>query len=150
MSKLFIYYSYSGNGEVVANHIKDKVAEVRRIERKKKLPKNTFGLMMTGGFLAGTKHKDKVLDYDKNIESFDEIIIGSPIWNARIASPINTVLSDLDLKDKKVTFIFYSGSGEAKATVKRIKKEYPEARYIILKEPKKYPEQLDNLNSLFE
>ena len=148
MKKLFVYYSHSGNGDKIANYLKEKGIEVRKVERKKRLPKNTFGLMMTGGFLAVIKHKDKVLEYDKNIEAFDEIIIGSPIWNGRFACPINTVLSDLDLKNKKVTFVLYSGSGEAYKAIMRIHTEYPKATFYILKEPKKYPEQLSVLDEL--
>ena len=149
MSKLFIYYSHSGNGDKVAEYLSARGVQTRKIERKKKLPKNMFGLMMTGGFLAGIKYKDKVLDYDKNIASYDEIIIGSPIWNGRIACPINTVLSELDLSGKKVVFIFYSGSGEAFKAVMRIHKEYPDAIFYILKEPKQYVDQLSSLDNLF-
>ena len=145
MKKLFIYFSYTGSGEAVANFYKENGVEVRPVRRVKKLPKSFFWGIMTGGFLAGTKHKDKLQDYDKNIDGYDEIIIGSPIWNARISSPINRVLSDLDLNDKNVTFVFYAGSGTGKKALKRVNKEYPNAKVIFLKEPKKYPEELSKL-----
>ena len=54
----------------------------------------------------------------------------------------------LNLKDKKVTFLFYSGSGEGEKAVKRVKKEYPEAQIFILKEPKKHPEELSKIIEL--
>lgn len=145
MKKLFIYFSYTGSGETVANFYKENGVEVRSVKRVKKLPKSFFGGMMVGGFLAGTKHKDKLQDYDKNVDGYDEIIIGSPIWNARISSPINRVLADLDLRDKNVTFVFYAGSGTGKKALKRVNKEYPNAKVIFLKEPKKYPEELSKL-----
>ena len=148
MKTLFIYYSYTGNGVVVAEYLKNNNIEVRPITRKKPLPKSFFFGVMTGGFLAGIKAKDKILDFNEDISEFEHIIIGSPIWNARISSPINTVLSKLDLSNKKVTFLLYSGSGEAPKSEKRIHKEYPEAEIIILKEPKKYPEELEKLSSL--
>ena len=148
MKKLFVYYSYTGNGEYVAEYLKTKGYDVREAIRKKKLPKSFFWGVMTGGFLAGIKHKDKLVDFDENIEEYDEIVIGSPIWNGRFSTPINTVLSKLNLKDKKVTFLFYSGSGEGEKAVKRVKKEYPEARIFILKEPKKHPEELSKIIEL--
>ncbi len=148
MKTLFIYYSYTGNGTVVADYLKNSGVEVRPIIRKKPLPKSFFWSVMTGGFLAGVKAKDKINEFDEDISQFDHIIIGSPIWNARLSSPINTVLSKLDLSNKKITFLLYSGSGEASKAEKRIHKEHQEAEIIILKEPKKYPEELEKLSSL--
>ena len=80
-----------------------------------------------------------------NTGNGDRIIIGSPIWNGRFSSPINTVLSKLDLTNKEVTFLFYSGSGEGKHALKRVNKEYPNAKTLILKEPKKHKDELKKL-----
>ena len=146
MEKLFIYYSYTGNGEIVANKLSEKGICVRKVVPKKSLPKSFFWGVLTGGFLAGVKHKTKLLDFDNDVSKYDQIIIGSPIWNGRFSSPINSVLKDTDLNNKDLVFVFYSGSGTANKAVKRITKEYPNAKYIILKEPKKYPEELDKLD----
>lgn len=148
MKSLFIYFSHFGNGEIVSEYLAKKNVEIRRVFREKKLPKSFFALMMKGGFLAGVKHKDKLENYDKDVSRFDHIIIGSPIWNGRIASPINTVLKDIELNKKKVTFVFYSGSGEGKKALKRVNKEYKDAEVIFLKEPKKYKEELAKLDSI--
>ena len=150
MRKLFVYYSYTGNGDEVAKYLRVRGYDLRMVQRKKKLPKSFFFGIMTGGFLAGIKHKDKLVDFDENTEEYDEIVVGSPIWNGRFSSPINTVLSKLSLKDKKVKFVLYSGSGEAPKALKRINKEYPGAEVIILKEPKKYKEELSKLDSFLE
>ena len=123
MKKLFIYYSYTGNGELIANNLKEKGYDLRLVIRKKKLPKSFFFGILTGGFLAATKHKDKLVDFDENVEEYGEIVIGSPIWNARFSSPINTVLNELNLKDKKLSFILYSGSGTSPKATELIKKQ---------------------------
>ena len=148
MKTLFIYYSYTGNGEIIASKLANKDIDIRRVIRKKKLPKSFFFGVLTGGFLAGLKIKDKLVDFDNNIDEYDNIIIGSPVWNARLSSPINGALSKLNLKDKKVSFVLYSGSGEAPKAIKRINKEYPNSKIIVLQEPKKYPEQLEKLKEL--
>ena len=148
MKTLFIYYSHFGNGELISEEFNKKGIEIRRVFRKKKLPKGFFRLMMKGGFLASIKHKDKLENYDMDISSYDHIIIGSPIWNGRICSPINTVLKYIDLTNKKITFLFYSGSGEGKKALKRVNKEYKDAEVIFLKEPKKYNEELAKLDSI--
>ena len=135
MKSLFVYYSYTGNGDIVADYLKEKGIEIRQVVRKKKLPKSFFLGMMAGGFLASTKHKDELVDFDSKVDGYERIIIGSPIWNARVSSPINTVLSQIDLTNKEIVFVFYSGSGEGKGALKRIGKEYPTAKVIFLKDP---------------
>ena len=149
MKRLFIYFSDTGNGDLVASYLEDKGVDIRKVIPKKKLPKSFFFKILTGGFLAGLKKKSKLVDFDSNIEGYDEVIIGSPIWNARFSSPINKVLSLLG-KDERLSFLLYSGSGEAKKALKRIEKEYGKRKVIILKEPKKYQEALEKLESFLK
>lgn len=146
--KLFIYYSYTGNGDIVANKMQEKGYEIRKVETIKAMPKSFFWGIMAGGFQAGIKKKAKLKEFDQDISQFDEIVIGSPIWNGRFCPAINTVLALLDLKDKQLSFLFYAGSGEGKHALKRVNKEYPSAKAIFLKQPKDDPEQLKKLNNL--
>ncbi|MCR5647041.1 MAG: hypothetical protein K6F81_02025 [Acholeplasmatales bacterium] len=144
MSKLFIYYSLSGNGDVVAQKLNELGFDLRKVNAKT-LKKNNFWNIFKGGFLAGINHKAKLIDYNNDVSNYDEIYIGSPIWNGKFACPINTVLAKTDFNNKKLKFIFYSGSGEAKKVFKKINKDYPNAEVITLKEPKKHLEELDKL-----
>ena len=75
---------------------------------------------------------------------YDKIVIGSPIWNDRISAPINSVLSLLDLKDKDLSFVFYSASGKGNHAIEKVKNLYG-AKSIILKEPKTNKEELKKL-----
>lgn len=145
MSKLFIYYSNTGSGDVVAQELATLGYEIRKVTPKKDLPKAFFFKVMSGGFLASLNAKAKLNEFDANIEGYEEVVIGSPIWNGRLSTPINTVLSLLDLNGKNVSFILYAGSGTAKAAPKQIKKFVEDAKITILKEPKKYPEELEKI-----
>ena len=145
MKRLFIYYSHTGSGEVVANKLKEYKIDILKIEPKKELTSNFTLSMFIGGFKGLTKHKDKLKDYDKDISKYDEIIIGSPIWFDRISSPINSVLSDLDFKDKKVSFVLYSGSGEANKATERLNVLFNNPNITILQEPKKNNKELKKL-----
>ena len=142
MNKLFIYYSFTGNCELVANSLKEKGFEIRKAIPKKNLPKSFFWGVLTGGFLAGINHKSKLIDFDTDVSKYDQIVIGSPVWNGRFSSPINRVLKDVDLSNKDLIFVFCSGSGEAPKAIKKINKLYSNAKCVVLKEPKKYPDEL--------
>ena len=148
MKKLFIYYSCTGNGDVVANYLNDKGYDIRKVIRKKKMPKTFFFRVFVGGFLAMTKKKDKLVDFDSNIADYDEIVIGSPTWCSTISSPINTVLAKLNFEGKKVDFILYSASGESPTAVERITNEYKEAKIVCIKEPLKDEKELEKLDVL--
>lgn len=146
MKKIFIYYSLTGNGDAVANYLKDKEWEIRKVKTSEPLPKNYILSILSGGYKAMVNYEDKLIDFDVNIEEYDEVVLGTPIWNARLSSPINTVLKELDLKDKRLTFLLYSGSGKAPKATQRINAEYPKAKVIDLVEPKKNKEELAKLD----
>lgn len=147
MKKLFIYYSLTGNGDVVAEEFKKKGYEIRKVISKSKYPNSLFLLMMTGGFKALINKQDELVDFNDDISSYDKIVIASPVWNDRISAPINSVLSRLDLKDKNVDFIFYSASGYANKASEKIKSLYGKEA-IVLKAPKKHEEELEKIEDM--
>ena len=148
MNKYFIYYSASGNGDFLASLLESKGYKPIKIEMVKPIKRINFFSIMRYGGEAMMKKKAKIVEPNLVIEEEDVVIIGSPIWNGRISSPVNMALSMLKqngLSSKKVSFIFYAGSGEGKKALKRVNKEFPEAEVFFLKEPKKYPEELEKL-----
>ena len=142
MSKLFLYYSLSGNGDFVADVLKENGFDVRKVEPSKKPPKKFFFQILHGGFNAGRQYCEPLKDYDADVSAYDEVVIGSPVWNGRLSCPINTVLRDTDLSGRKVSFVLYSGSGEAKKAEEQIKKRLPDAAILHVKEPKKNPDAM--------
>ena len=147
MKKLFIYYSLSNNGDIVADYLKEKGYEIRKVISKYKYPKSMFLRIIVGGYKATLNKKDKLIDFDSNIDKYDKIVIGSPIWNDRLSAPINSVLNLLDLKDKKLNVILYSASGKANNAKEKIKDLYG-VDAIILKEPKENKKELEKIKDI--
>ena len=148
MSKLFVYYSLTGNGDVVAKKFKEKGYEIRKVTEKHKPSKKFFFMVLGGGFRAGLGLKGKLIDYDNDVSKFDSVVIGSPIWNGRFPPAINSVLAQTDFANKKLTFVFCSGSGEGKKAKQKVEKLFPEALIVFLKEPKKNEKELEKLGNL--
>lgn len=144
MKKLFIYYSLTGNGNIVAKEFKKRNYDIREIKVKKSLPKPFFLRMMVGGFKALIKKKEKLINFNEKVDSYAEIVIGSPIWFDRLCSPVMTALRKLNLDDKKVRFVLYSGSGKGDHADEYIKANY-KAEVIHLQEPRKNEEELKKL-----
>ena len=145
MKKIFIYYSLTGNWDVIADYLKNKEYDIRKVETSEILLHNYILRILSGGYKAMINYEDKLIDFNNKIEEYDEIIIGSPIWNSRLSSPINTALKMLDLKNKKVDFILYSRSGKSFKATEKINAKYPDSKIINLKEPKKNKEELKKL-----
>ena len=146
MKRVFIYYSLSGNGEAVADYLSKKDYSIVKVETKSKMPKSMFFRILVGGFKASVNYKDKLKDFDPDISKYDEIVIGSPIWNSRLCSAINSVLDKIDLTGKKVTFVLYSASGEENKATEILKDKY-NCEVINLKEPKKNNDELNKLSN---
>ena len=146
MRKLFLYYSRTGNGDLVANYFKRYDFETYKVEPKHELPKSFFWGTLFGGMLAGMNRKATLKDFKINLNDYDEIVVGSPTWNGKFSTPINTVLKKLKNYNGKVLFVLYAGGGEAKQATLKVSKMYADTRSIVLKEPKKYQEQFDLLD----
>ena len=145
MKKLFVYYSLSGSGDAVAAYLAQNGYNTRKVITEKPMPKSFFLQIMKGGFAAGIDKKEKLSGFDPDLSGYDAVVIGSPVWNGRISPPVNTVISSLDLTGKDVSFVLYAGGGEAPKAVEKLSALFPGAPVTVLKEPKKYPEELEKL-----
>ena len=145
MKKLFIYFSLTGSGDIVAKYLEEKGFDIRKLEMKRNLPKSFFFRVLNGGFLASLGVKSKLKDYDRDISEYEEILIGSPIWNGRFSTPLNRLLKEVDFAGKNIKFVFTAGSGEGKRALKKANKLFPGVECIFLKEPKKYNDELSKI-----
>ena len=145
MKKLFLYCSYTGNGDDLSRVMESKGYEIRKVQIKRKMSKVLFFAMMGGGFRALIGAKERLVDYNPDVSEYDEIVIGAPIWNARLAPGANSILAQTDLSNKQLSFILYSGSGTGKKAEEKLNKLFPEAKIVFLQQPKDHPEEYSKL-----
>ena len=93
MKTLVIYYSRSGNTRMVARRIADalggEIEELTdQVDRK-----GIVGYLRSGreAFLG---RRAKLNPIAADLSSFDLVVIGTPVWNASLSSPIRTFLQD--------------------------------------------------------
>ena len=108
MTYLVVYYSRTGNNRTIAKTIAEKLtADIDEIIDKK----NRQGKL--NWLLAGRDSRSRKLteiEYQKNPQDYDTIIIGAPIWAWNPIPPIRTYLQQVDLKGKRVAFFICSKS----------------------------------------
>lgn len=106
MKNLVVYYSLSGNTEVVAQEIAKLIeGDLKKIECIKE-PGFVWAALSA---MLGMKVKIKPLDF--SVEEYDNVFVGGPVWAAKSCTPINTFLDKTDFKNKNV-YIFLTQSDE--------------------------------------
>ena len=123
MKILIVYNSFDGNCKYVAEEIsKNLNAEI--LELKPKTDVKTKGILkyVFGGKQAFSNEKPELLPLEKNINSYDFIFLGTPVWAWNYAPALKTFFSEHKIKEKKMALFCCSGGGKGK-TLENMKKE---------------------------
>ena len=121
-------YIDKGNTEVVAEYIKDIVgADLFKIERKVPYSKNYMTCIKEAQDEQRRNELPQLVKELSNIDDYDVIFIGGPIYWGTLPQPMFTQLSKLDFTNKIIMpFSTHEGSGLA-SIVRDIKKYAPKA-----------------------
>ena len=138
--KYFVYFSLSGNGDYLASLLKEKGYEPVKIEMVKPPKKVGFFSIMKYGFRAGANKKEKIKEHGFNPYIDDTVIVGSPIWNDRLATPINTLLEQVHLNKDTTRFIVYPAGEKAVKVVKQLEKHGFRNKPVVIQNPLVYKE----------
>ena len=116
--KYFVYFSASGNGDFIAEYLKELGYTPIKVEMIKPIKKINFFSIMKYGFRAGINKKEKIKELNLGLKDDDEVVIGSPIWNDKLSTPINTVLYKYSFNKETTRFILYpAGEGTNKSLI---------------------------------
>ena len=122
MNKYFVYYSVTGNGDFIADQLKEKGYQPVKVETKKPLGKMGIFKMFRYGGKAMMGRKAKIKEVNLELKEDDIVVIGSPIWNDRLSTPINAVLAKFNFNKETTQFVLYPAGSEAKKAMKQLKK----------------------------
>lgn len=145
MKRAIIYYSLSNNTKATAEYLAEKLgADVYRIDFVKPLPNNKAGQMLEGGRQVTFGVKPEIKGVPDDISQYDEIILGSPIWAGKCASPFNTLFDNQELCDKVVAIFTYSGGGDNSGCIKSLAGKLPNLKYNVALADSKTKFAMDN------
>lgn len=142
MRTAIVYYSMSGNTKYVADKIADGLkasgeVDIIRIEPKKTYPDKGAKKFFWGGKSAVMGETPALQPYEFDIEKYDRIIFGTPVWASNFVPPLRTFIKDNPkVGNKKIAvFTCFSGGGADKA-IEKMKKyigiEKFEAELILI------------------
>ncbi|MHA2188044.1 MAG: flavodoxin family protein [Candidatus Thorarchaeota archaeon] len=128
MTYLVVYYSRTGNNRTIAEAIADTLsADIDEIIDKKKR-QGRLNWLRAGGDSRGGKLTE--IEYEKNPQDYDTIIIGAPIWAWNPIPPLRTYLKEVDLKGKRVAFFICSQTEAYKEIFPQLAEMTPESDHV--------------------
>lgn len=132
MKRLVVFYSLSGNTEEAAKAVAEKLgADLLRLQTVKDMPKSFAARILVGGGQVVFNHIPQLKPYDKNIADYDEIILGSPIWNNKGVPAIKAFLKDEDAAKKVTSLFFSSGGGEISKGLAAVTERLPNLKNTV-------------------
>ena len=117
MKTIILFYSHSGNTKALANKkAKELGADIEEVVEIKR----PFPFMIIGIHRASKRKKTEIQPIKAQLNSYDKIIIMSPVWSARPVPSINSVIECLPM-GKNVELIMVSGGGGTKKSAEGTK-----------------------------
>ncbi|MDO5558315.1 MAG: flavodoxin [Oscillospiraceae bacterium] len=132
MKTAIIYYSLEGNTKAAAQKISDLTgADIYEIIMHKSIPSDSGAKFFKGGMQAvfGICPPLKNFKFDEN--KYDRIILGTPVWAGKPASPINTLLRLIKDKNKITAVFTLSGSGNNKGCIAKLNKKCHSIKHTV-------------------
>lgn len=120
--KLIVYFSYTNHTRMIVENIQ-KILKIDVLEIKpKKQYSNDYDIVVSEEQNSSSENKmPEIEKIDINLDDYDEIILGTPVWWYTIAPVIRTFLSENDLSGKTI-IPFATNAGWLGHTFKEIKK----------------------------
>ena len=123
--KLVVYYSYTGHTKMIAERIKEKLkCDILEIKPIKEYSKNYDTVVNEEQNNSSSNKTPEIEKVDIDLNKYDEIIIGTPVWWYTIAPVIRTFLKENDLSNKKIK-PFATNAGWLGHTFQEIQKLCP-------------------------
>lgn len=100
---LIVYYSYTGNTKKIANLIKDKLScDILELIPKVPYSQDYQTVVDEEQRMEGANHLREYESINVNLNDYDTIIIGTPVWWYRETPVIRTFLKENDLSNKRI------------------------------------------------
>jgi flavodoxin len=130
MKKLVIFYSLDGNTKFIAENLAKEIgADILELKPEKEISRIEPIKHLWGGKQAFLKETPRLKNYNLNLEDYQIICIGTPVWAYNFSPPLRTFLKENKIKNKKI--ILFCTCGQAKRKTFNNLREKLEGNEII-------------------
>ena len=133
--KLVCYFSASGTTKKVAQKISNILeSDLFEIEPSEKYTSNdldwTNKESRSSIEMANDNSRPNIKERVTNINDYDTIIIGFPVWWYREPSIIDTFIEENSLEGKKVYIFITSGGSSVDSSLESLRKKYKNINFV--------------------
>jgi flavodoxin len=119
MKSLVVYYSLTGRTKLAAHAIAETLnAALVEIDERRPIP--IPFIYLSGGFAAFTNRGTKINPIDVDLEQYERIFIGSPIWASRPTPSINSFVYQTNFESRSVIPFFTMGGDSSEKAMANI------------------------------
>ena len=120
---IIIYFTRTGNTELFANYIKEKmnIETIFKIEPETPYPENYDQTLAIARNEQSNKLRPEIKNPLTDVSKYDTILLGTPLWYSHIPNIVITQLEKLDLNGKTIYSFNTHGSSGLGYTVNDIK-----------------------------
>ena len=98
MKNLVVFYSLEGNTKFIASQIAKKVnADILELKTKKEYPNKGFKKYFWGGRSVLFNQKPELIEYDKNINEYDNNFVSEIDFNEPLNNDKSQALTSIDI-----------------------------------------------------
>lgn len=130
-STLIVYYSQTGATKAVAEELQKQLGcNIAVIEAVKPYDGDYPATIQRWRSEVENNEKVEIIPLKVNLDDYNTIFLGYPIWGGTYALPMATFLDDNSLKGKKVVTFATFGSGGIESSTADVVKAQPEANVV--------------------
>ncbi len=131
MKTLVVYFSFEGNTKFIAEKIAESInTDIIELETSKKYPTEGFRKYFWGGKSVIFGEKPKLTNERIDLDQYETIIIGTPVWAASFAPPIKSFISQYNIQGKRIALFASHGGGGAEKCFMKLKEALPGNEFI--------------------
>lgn len=114
---LIVYFSWGGNTRTVANNIQDLTgADMVEVETVIPYPDKYEDVIKIAPDELANDYRPELKTKVDNMDEYDTLIVGTPIWGGHLAPAMKSFLASYDLKGKNIApFCTHGGSGTSQS-----------------------------------
>jgi len=125
MKTIVVFYSRTGNTKFVAEQIASELgAEIEEVVDLKNR-EGKMGWLSAGRDATGNK-ETQIGETEKNLDTYELVVVGTPVWAWGPSAAIRTFLSKHSFAGKKVA-LFFTMDGNPRGAADKTKKLIPNA-----------------------
>ncbi|MBI9032825.1 NAD(P)H-dependent oxidoreductase [bacterium] len=147
---VFIYFSYSGDNDKLAELFKQQLGcDILKLEPMTEYTHNSIKILFQGGSESIRKKSPELKSYHFNSADYEAIIIGTPVWAWTFSPPLRTFMLENEIKNKQI-YLTCTHRGSPGNTIQNLREFFSDNEIILTKEIHAPIGEKENIELFFE